>query len=231
MPYRKDKAHDRERALTFRHENGHRQARIDHPVPLIAEALAALVAAAGYIVTTDAHAGFDARTDVDARASNARADLTIVDGGKLDAPAKPAAAGSTAPRTDVTGRRAPQMIAVVDANDIAAQRVAAAHGAEGVIATTALIGDFRACIDAVAGGGRWHDASLAGHADTAPAGPALTRRERDVAALVAAGQRNRTIAAALGISEGTVKMHLHNVYAKLGLESRTQLAMDARARG
>ncbi|MGI4880973.1 MAG: helix-turn-helix domain-containing protein, partial [Janthinobacterium lividum] len=59
--------------------------------------------------------------------------------------------------------------------------------------------------------------------------PTLTRRERDVARLVAAGQRNRTIADALGISEGTVKMHLHNVYAKLGLESRTQLAMDVRA--
>lgn len=212
--------------MTFRHENDHRKARIDHPVPLIAEALAALVTAAGYIVTTDVHAGFDARADVDARA-----DLTIVDGRKLDVSAKSAAAGPAAPQTDVTAQRAPQMIAVVDAGDLAAKRAAAAHGAEGVIATTALIGDFRACIDAVAGGGRWHDASLAGPADTAPAGPALTRRERDVATLVTAGQRNRTIAAALGISEGTVKMHLHNVYAKLGLESRTQLAMDARARG
>ena len=56
----------------------------------------------------------------------------------------------------------------------------------------------------------------------------LTRRERDVARLVATGQRNRGIAETLGISEGTVKMHLHNVYAKMGLESRTQLAMDAR---
>ena len=59
----------------------------------------------------------------------------------------------------------------------------------------------------------------------------LTPRERDVAQLVAAGQRNRTIADALGISEGTVKMHLHNVYAKLGLESRTQLALAARGLG
>jgi DNA-binding CsgD family transcriptional regulator len=59
--------------------------------------------------------------------------------------------------------------------------------------------------------------------------PGLTPRERDVARLVTAGQRNRAIAATLGISEGTVKMHLHNVYAKLGLESRTQLAMSTRA--
>ncbi len=62
-------------------------------------------------------------------------------------------------------------------------------------------------------------------------GRALTPRERDVARLVAAGQRNRTIAVELGISEGTVKMHLHNVYAKLGLQSRTQLAMAARDLG
>lgn len=47
---------------------------------------------------------------------------------------------------------------------------------------------------------------------------------------VPTGQRNRAIAGALGISEGTVKMHLHNVFAKLGLESRTQLAMDERMR-
>ena len=58
----------------------------------------------------------------------------------------------------------------------------------------------------------------------------LTRRERDVARLVATGQRNRAIASMLGIAEGTVKMHLHNIFAKLGLESRTQLAMDERVR-
>ena len=66
---------------------------------------------------------------------------------------------------------------------------------------------------------------------TGPAAAPLTPRERDVARLVAAGQRNRLIAATLGISEGTVKMHLHNVYVKLGLESRTQLAMSAGALG
>jgi two-component system, NarL family, nitrate/nitrite response regulator NarL len=58
----------------------------------------------------------------------------------------------------------------------------------------------------------------------------LTPRERDIVRLVSIGQRNRAIADRLGISEGTVKMHLHNVYAKLGIESRTQLATDARLR-
>ena len=202
--------------MTLRHENGHRKARIDYPVPLIAEALSALVTAAGYIVSTGPHAS---------------ADLAIVDGGTLDIAAKRAATGVASSRMAATGSHVPRMIAVVDAGDLAAHRAAAARGASGVIAMTATIDDFRACIDAVAGGDRWHDATLAGTPDAGPPGPTLTPRERDVATLVAAGQRNRTIAAALGISEGTVKMHLHNVYAKLGLESRTQLAMDTRARG
>lgn len=74
-------------------------------------------------------------------------------------------------------------------------------------------------------------AAVAGEQNPARAVPALTPRERDIARLVVAGHRNRGIAAALGITEGTVKMHLHNVYAKLGLESRTQLAMSARGLG
>lgn len=86
----------------------------------------------------------------------------------------------------------------------------------------------------VAAGGRWFDsAAAAGIAQRNEAerdAATLTQRERDVARLVAAGQRNRAIAGTLGIAEGTVKMHLHNVYAKLGLESRTQLAMDHRLR-
>jgi DNA-binding NarL/FixJ family response regulator len=90
------------------------------------------------------------------------------------------------------------------------------------------------CLAAVAAGGRWFDsAALADIAERSEAerdARSLTRRERDVARLVATGQRNRAIAGSLGISEGTVKMHLHHVYAKLGLESRTQLAMDERLR-
>jgi two-component system nitrate/nitrite response regulator NarP len=83
-------------------------------------------------------------------------------------------------------------------------------------------------------GGTWFDREAASQArDRAAARTGaltLTRRERDVARLVASGKRNRDIANELGISEGTVKMHLHNAYAKLGLESRTQLAMDERLR-
>jgi two-component system, NarL family, nitrate/nitrite response regulator NarL len=59
----------------------------------------------------------------------------------------------------------------------------------------------------------------------------LTRRESEVARLVSRGSRNKEIARDLDISEGTVKMHLHNLYEKLGVASRTELALLVRERG
>ena len=58
----------------------------------------------------------------------------------------------------------------------------------------------------------------------------LTPRETDVVRLVAVGRRNKEIGRELGISEGTVKMHLHNLYEKLSVTSRTELAILARER-
>ena len=55
----------------------------------------------------------------------------------------------------------------------------------------------------------------------------LTERESEVASLVAKGLRNKAIAHYLGIGEGTVKIHLHNVYRKLRIKSRFQLVMHA----
>ncbi|MET0135862.1 MAG: response regulator transcription factor, partial [Kibdelosporangium sp.] len=61
----------------------------------------------------------------------------------------------------------------------------------------------------------------------APAGPDLTPRERDVLAMLGAGLSNRDIAGALGLAERTVKAHVGNVLAKLGVRSRTQAALLA----
>jgi ATP/maltotriose-dependent transcriptional regulator MalT len=55
----------------------------------------------------------------------------------------------------------------------------------------------------------------------------LTPREREIAALVARGLSNRAIARELVISEATVERHLGNVFGKLGLASRAQLAVWA----
>jgi len=51
----------------------------------------------------------------------------------------------------------------------------------------------------------------------------LSRREIEVVRAVAQGLRNRQIAERLGIAEGTVKLHLHTVYTKLGVDGRTAL--------
>jgi DNA-binding NarL/FixJ family response regulator len=56
---------------------------------------------------------------------------------------------------------------------------------------------------------------------------ALTRREREVLALLADGQSNREIGRALGVTEKTVKTHVSSVLAKLGVADRTQAAVLA----
>jgi ATP/maltotriose-dependent transcriptional regulator MalT len=48
----------------------------------------------------------------------------------------------------------------------------------------------------------------------------LTGREMEVLALIAAGQTNREIATALVLSEHTVRRHVQNIFAKLGVSSR-----------
>jgi predicted ATPase/DNA-binding CsgD family transcriptional regulator len=59
----------------------------------------------------------------------------------------------------------------------------------------------------------------------------LTRREREVAALVAAGKSNRAIAETLVIGERTVEGHVGNLLSKLGFSSRAQLAVWAMENG
>jgi DNA-binding NarL/FixJ family response regulator len=59
----------------------------------------------------------------------------------------------------------------------------------------------------------------------------LSVRELQVVRAVAAGLRNRGIAEQLGIAEGTVKLHLHNIYEKLGIDSRLELLLLANRAG
>jgi two-component system, NarL family, response regulator LiaR len=56
---------------------------------------------------------------------------------------------------------------------------------------------------------------------------ALTRREREVLCLIAAGRSNKRIAFELEIAEKTVKTHVGHVLAKLGVSDRTQAALVA----
>jgi len=58
-------------------------------------------------------------------------------------------------------------------------------------------------------------------------GSGLTEREREVLRLVAAGEANKDIAAELGISERTARTHVSSILNKLGMASRTQVALWA----
>ena len=61
--------------------------------------------------------------------------------------------------------------------------------------------------------------------------PKLSRREREVLALIARGLSNKRIALELSISEKTVKAHLTNIFESLGVSDRYQAALWARQHG
>ncbi|NUR56967.1 MAG: response regulator transcription factor [Acidobacteria bacterium] len=60
---------------------------------------------------------------------------------------------------------------------------------------------------------------------------ALTPRETEIVRMVSQGLRNKAIGDRLSISEGTVKVHLHNIYEKLGVDGRLELVIVAQQRG
>src|SRR5690349_9700996 len=57
--------------------------------------------------------------------------------------------------------------------------------------------------------------------------PPLSHREREIVALVAQGFKNKEMAEKMFISEQTVKNHLHNIFDKLGVSDRLELALYA----
>jgi two-component system nitrate/nitrite response regulator NarL len=59
----------------------------------------------------------------------------------------------------------------------------------------------------------------------------LSQREREIVALVAQGFKNKEIAERIFISEQTVKNHLHNIFDKLGVSDRLELALYAIHKG
>ncbi|WP_296221011.1 helix-turn-helix transcriptional regulator [Pseudomonas sp. UBA2684] len=59
----------------------------------------------------------------------------------------------------------------------------------------------------------------------------VSHREREILRFVAAGLSNREIAQAVHLSEATIKWHLHNLFAKLGVRSRTQAVLKGKSLG
>jgi DNA-binding CsgD family transcriptional regulator len=65
--------------------------------------------------------------------------------------------------------------------------------------------------------------STMGHSKRSGERRSLTPQERRVAGLACRGLSNKEIARQIGISEGVVKLHLHRVYWKLGVQGRAGL--------
>ena len=74
------------------------------------------------------------------------------------------------------------------------------------------------------------DKILRARAGVSQAASVLTNRELEIVRLVATGLRNKQIADQLSITEGTVKIHLHTIFEKLGVSSRVELSNYARER-
>jgi two-component system nitrate/nitrite response regulator NarL len=55
----------------------------------------------------------------------------------------------------------------------------------------------------------------------------LTSREREIVLALAEGLSNKDVGRRLNLSEGTVKVHLHDIYGKLGVKNRTALTVLA----
>lgn len=91
--------------------------------------------------------------------------------------------------------------------------------------------DLLTCIRAVARGEIWiHPIAAARLAERMTA-PTLTERELEVLRLMAVGKSNKEIGSSLDVTEGTVKVHVNHILAKLGVAGRVEAIMVAVQRG
>lgn len=133
--------------------------------------------------------------------------------------------------TDVQVRAIVLSATIEDAEVRAALRL----GARGVILKEQAAQQLIQCVRTVHEGGYWlEQAGLSAvlWEDPTPVHAAsgsalLTAREREIVSLITDGLRNKEIARRLEIAEGTVKVHLNNIYKKLGVDSRVGLVLHA----
>jgi DNA-binding NarL/FixJ family response regulator len=106
-----------------------------------------------------------------------------------------------------------------------------AKGARGVVLKASPPELLLKSIRAVAEGQHWVGSEVVAdwaHISRKPGGAAgLTSREIEIISEIQAGNTNREIAVKLSISEETVKRHLSNIFGKVGVSSRLELALLA----
>jgi DNA-binding NarL/FixJ family response regulator len=113
-------------------------------------------------------------------------------------------------------------------------------GASGVVLKESSPDDLLDCVRRVHLGEQWIDRETLARAfnrtlrrewDAQEVAKTLTPREIEIVRMVAEGLRNKVVAERLSISEGTVKIHLHNIYEKLGVDGRLELVLLAQSKG
>jgi DNA-binding NarL/FixJ family response regulator len=133
--------------------------------------------------------------------------------------------------TDLAGIRelqtaAPAAAIVLWARDVSTEiaHQAVELGVRGFLSTTASPDDFRECLQIAARGELWMEGSLTMNLlHNRPV--SLSKRQSELVSLLTQGLKNKEIATALGISEGTVKAYLTTLYEKVGARDRFELAL------
>jgi DNA-binding NarL/FixJ family response regulator len=104
-------------------------------------------------------------------------------------------------------------------------------GAQGYLLKDMFFDELEDAIRKVHGGARRIPRIVAERLAERMSGSDLTGRELEVLEQIVKGRSNKEIAAALKISEATVKSHVNNILSKLGVSDRTQAATTALQRG
>lgn len=129
------------------------------------------------------------------------------------------------------GNCSAKIILLTAAIDRAEMLAALEAGARGLVMKHAASDVLIKSIYCVAQGEYWVDreilADWAQTRGTAQPNTQLTARERQIVREILSGAANRDIAQAFHLSEGTVKRHLSNIYTKLGVANRLELALYA----
>ena len=192
----------------------------DHP--MIRTALEAMLRDTEYEIVGTAASGAEALQEI----ARLRPDILLLD---LQ---MPGGTGMDVLRAIRSGKQPLRVILLTAAIDDSALLEAKALGVQGIVLKNADPAYLLDCLDRVRHGRNWIDPDLADRvkilakAKRAGAKP-LPPRERQLIGFVRKGLRNREIAEQLGVTEGTVKAYLHAVFDKLGVSSRTELAIRA----
>jgi DNA-binding NarL/FixJ family response regulator len=151
--------------------------------------------------------------------------------------------GAEATRRLMASPAAPPVLVLTTFDDDETVAAALGAGAAGFVLKDAPGEEIVRAVTTVAQGGSWLDPQVVGRvlatyrrvAGARPPGPdgteQLTSRELDVLRQVGAGATNAEVAAALHVSEATVKSHLGRVLTKLGLRDRAAAIVFAHRQG